>query len=277
MPFRPPARVAARRRVTFALVTTPPDQGYDVPGAPHISDRRPFDKSILLQHVLVTRPHPGAAETATRLKARGMVPVVAPVLTIVRRALLPPVNVAATLLSSRNAIAACGPALFGRPAFTVGDATAAAARAAGFRHVASADGDGLALATLVAASLSPDAGTLFLPVAQRQGQALAAALRARGYRVVRRVAYQAVGVPALPPEAEMALRGGQATAALFFSGETSRHFVRLVKAAGLADALRAVEAVSISPRAAVALKELPWRRIHVASKPNQEAMLALLP
>jgi len=63
---------------------------------------------------------------------------------------------------------------------------------------------------------------------------------------------------------------------MFFSGETSRHFVRLLRAAGLVEAVRNVEAVSISERAAVALRPLPWRRISVAAKPNQDAMLALL-
>jgi uroporphyrinogen-III synthase len=63
---------------------------------------------------------------------------------------------------------------------------------------------------------------------------------------------------------------------MFFSGETSRHFVRLLRAAHLVAAIRDAEAVSISERAAVALRPLPWRRIHVAAMPNQDAMLALL-
>jgi uroporphyrinogen-III synthase len=63
---------------------------------------------------------------------------------------------------------------------------------------------------------------------------------------------------------------------MFFSGDTARHFVRLLRATTLSDAVRDIEAVSISERAAVALRHLPWRRISVAAKPNQEAMLALL-
>jgi uroporphyrinogen-III synthase len=63
---------------------------------------------------------------------------------------------------------------------------------------------------------------------------------------------------------------------MFFSGDTARHFVRLLRAAESGEAVRDVEAVSISERAAVALRALPWRRICVAAKPNQDAMLALL-
>jgi uroporphyrinogen-III synthase len=63
---------------------------------------------------------------------------------------------------------------------------------------------------------------------------------------------------------------------MFFSGDTSRHFVHLLSAAGLVDAVANVEAVSISERAAVALRTLHWRRIRIAARPNQDAMLALL-
>jgi hypothetical protein len=37
-----------------------------------------------------------------------------------------------------------------------------------------------------------------------------------------------------------------------------------------------VDALAIGQAAAVALQALPWRRICVAARPNQDAMLALL-
>ena len=94
--------------------------------------------------------------------------------------------------------------------------------------------------------------------------------------MLRRIAYQTAGVPVLPKIAEIQLTQGLLMAATFFSGETSRHFVRLIQAAGLAGSVSDVEAVSISERAAVPLRVLPWRRISVAAKPNQDAMLVLL-
>jgi uroporphyrinogen-III synthase len=229
-----------------------------------------------LQRVLITRPEPGATQTAARLTALGHVPIVAPVLSIIVRTTNAPGRVAATLLTSRNAIAGCPPFLRDRPVFAVGTATAALAAAAGFTRVFDADGDATALAALVASTLSPANGSLFLPTAQGQGTELAESLRKYGFHVIRRVAYQAAGVPALPDVAATNLRQGQIAAAMFFSGETSRHFVRLLRAADLVDAVRNVKAVSISERAAVALRPLPWRRISVAVKPNQDAMLVLL-
>jgi uroporphyrinogen-III synthase len=229
-----------------------------------------------LKRVLITRPQPGASQTALRLTALGIFPVLSPVLSIVHKTLHVPPHIAATLLTSRNAVAACPPSLHNRPVFAVGSATAAQATEAGFTHVSNADGDAHALARLVADTLSPAGGSLFLPVAEGQGSELTTSLRKHGFRIVRRVAYRAEGVSSLSDAAVVALREGQLTHAMFFSGETSRHFVHLIRTAGLVEAVRDVEAVSISQGAAVALRPLPWRRISVAAKPNQDAMLVLL-
>ncbi len=187
-----------------------------------------------------------------------------------------PGNAAASVLTSRNAVPACPESCFGLPAFTVGSATAASARAAGFRHVIDADADAAALPALIQATLPPGRHTLFLPTGRRQGHDLAAALRQRGYRVIRRVAYDAASVAALPHQAAAHLKHQDLAAALFFSTETAHTFVRLVRQAGLADSVADVAAVSISERTAVALRSLTWRRIVVADKPNQDAMLVLL-
>jgi uroporphyrinogen-III synthase len=229
-----------------------------------------------LKRVLITRPEPGATETAARLTALGFFPIVAPVLLITSRNVRPPGRPAATVVTSRNAVQVCPPSVHGHPLFAVGTATATRATEAGFSRVFNADGDATALAGLIAEKISPAEGTLFLPVAQGQGGVLAASLRLRGFRVLRRIAYDAASVDTLPQAAAIYLRQGQVAAAMFFSGETSRHFVRLVRAAELVEALRDVEAVSISERAAMALRPLPWRRVSVAAKPNQDAMLALL-
>jgi uroporphyrinogen-III synthase len=229
-----------------------------------------------LKRVLITRPEPGATETADWLTALGFAPVIAPVLSINARDVHAPKNVTATLLTSRNAVAACPAFLHDRPVFTVGTSTASCAANAGFTRVVNADGDAAALATLIAGKLSPADGSLFLPTGQGQGAELAVSLRRLGFHVVRRVVYQANRIPTLPEAAQIHLRRRQLAVAMFFSGETSRHFVRLVHAAGLAESVNDVEAVSISERAAVPLRLLNWRRISVAAKPNQAAMLVLL-
>ena len=185
-------------------------------------------------------------------------------------------QVAATVLTSRNAVPACPSACFDRPVFTVGSATAACAWARGFQRVIDADADALVLPALIARTIGPNRQTLFLPTARRQGFELARALRQQGFRVMRRVAYDSIAVDTLPRDTAAHLRQEDIMAALFFSTESARTFVRLVQAAGLAGSVADVTAVSISERSAMPLRTLPWRRISVAAKPNQDAMLVLL-
>lgn len=227
--------------------------------------------------VLITRPEPGASQTADRVLAIGLIPVLAPVLTVTALPQrLPDSPLSAILLTSGNAVNAFAPKFHPIPVFTVGDRTAERARAHGFTNVTSAGADATALIDLVARILRPDAGTLLLASGRGQGMALAADLRGRGYRVIRRAVYAATPVETLPPAAITAIRDGRIASALFFSAETARHCVRLLRAAGLADSTRRMDAFAIGQGAAVALGALPWRRILVAAQPNQDDMLALL-
>jgi uroporphyrinogen-III synthase len=228
--------------------------------------------------ILVTRPQPGALETARRLAALGWRPVAAPCLETARRParLPPPERIQAILVTSGQAVSALPASHHGVRLFSVGDATAARARAAGFADVRSADGDGAALAALVRRSLEPAAGALLLASGARQGLELAGALRAAGFRVIRRVVYAARPAAALPAHALAALAAGEVGAAMFFSAETARAFVRLLPAA-LHGRLKRAEALAIGPGAAEALRHLPWRAVRVAVRPTQDEMFALLP
>jgi uroporphyrinogen-III synthase len=226
--------------------------------------------------ILITRPSPGAEETASRVAGLGLRPVVAPMLSI--RA-LPigrlPKRIDAVLLTSRNGLLGLPPSLHATPLFAVGAATAAAARAHGFATVHSADADGAALRALVRGSMAGPRPVLLLPTARGQGAALAAGLRADGFAVHRRAVYEARPAQSLPAGARAALVDGL-RAALFFSAETARAFVVAVRRAGLIDATRDVDACAIGAAAGVALGTLPWRRVRVAARPTQDDLLALL-
>ena len=227
--------------------------------------------------VLVTRPEPGASDTAARVSAMGMRPIVAPLLEIRPMPIgVPAQRIAAVVLASGNAVDALS--ALGRcvPVLTVGMATAHRARQAGFTNVVSADGDAVALAALVRTRITSSDGPLLLAAGQGQSLALAADLRGSGYRVVRRVAYAAVPVPRLPDAAKAALLDQSVRTVLLFSAATARHFLRLVRRADLLSTLADREAITIGPQAAMALKQVPWARIRVAAKPTQDDMLALL-
>jgi len=227
----------------------------------------------------VTRPEPGAAAAAALLRARGFVPVIAPFLAVSARAAVVPdsLRLQAVLVASGQAVdlLVAPPTLLALPLLAVGDATAARARARGFRTVHSAGGDAAALAAVAARLCDPGGAALLLLCGASQGHGLAAALRGRGFRVLRRVVYAARPVARFPAAATTALASGRTRAVLFLSAETARSFVATLPQA-LVPALAPVDAVAIGGSAAAALHALPWRRVRVARHPTLDGVLALL-
>ncbi len=223
--------------------------------------------------MLITRPVGEAEGMAARIGALGYRPVIAPLLEIQRRGVAMPEGVQAILVTSGNALA--GVPVVGLPVLAVGDATAARARGMGFARVESAGRDAAALAALAVRLLDPRGGALLLASGAGQGLALAADLRARGFRVARRVCYKARAVRQFPHVAREALGAGDLHAALFLSAETAAVFVRLLPPE-LHQNLSSVTALVIGQNAADLLEPLPWLRICRAQNPNLDDVLALI-
>ena len=106
--------------------------------------------------IWVTRAQPGAAATAARLSAIGIVPVVAPLIETIPLKVSPePLHAHDALVFTSAAAVRCVADLSGDrslPVFAVGEATARAARAAGWTTVTDADGDVADLARLLRAA-----------------------------------------------------------------------------------------------------------------------------
>jgi uroporphyrinogen-III synthase len=225
--------------------------------------------------VLVTRPEPGAAETAAKLRALGWQPVLAPALVLSPLPFARPPRAQALLLASRAAARALDP--WDIRVIAVGEATAEEARARGFTRVAAAEGDAAALTEHVAARLRPEDGPLLLAVGRGYSLDLAGALRARGFAVIRRVVYAAAPAPALPDEAALALRDRTIRAALFFSPRSAGATISQLRDAGLVPCLASVEALAISPRVAKTLSGLcAWQDVRAAPRPDQDSLLETL-
>ncbi len=228
---------------------------------------------VRVSDVLITRPQEDATSTAKRIEALGFSPVLAPMMQIQSLAPAIPANVQALLVTSGNALAGLAPTH--TKLLAVGDVTAARARAHGFTDVLSAGRDAAALAELASTQLSPSDGPLLLVCGRGQGGPICADLRARGFRVVRRVTYAAKPVRSFPASAAESLRAGNAHAAVFLSAETAHVFVRLLPAA-LRPKLATVLALAIGKNAAEALKALPWRQVRLARSPTLDDVLAQL-
>ena len=231
---------------------------------------------------LITRPREQATAIADALAARGVEPVLEPLVEIRlspdgAHSVTPLLDGAQALLfTSANGVRAFAAASARRdlPALAVGDATAAAARTAGFADVESAGGSVANLALLVRRRLKPEGGALVHSAAREVAGDLAGALGAAGFEVRRAVLYESVPAQCLSAGTAALLQKGAIGAAIFFSPRTAATFVRLVRAAGLDGACRTIVAVALSPAVAEKL-DVRWRALHVASAPTSAALLAV--
>ena len=221
-----------------------------------------------IRRVWVTRAEPGAARTADRLTALGFTPIVAPLLTLTPLpgaldAAPAPAAVAALALTSPNGVKAFAPLIprfRDHPVFAVGDATAEAARAAGFANVRSASGDIHALARLIAAEAPP--GPLLAPGAREPAGDLPALLPDRP--VQRLPVYAAFETHAPAPEPFDAVmlhspRAARALAANLLRTAASGHI-----------------AICISEAATGPLRPFDFAEIRTAATPDEPGMLSAL-
>ncbi|MEQ1771005.1 MAG: uroporphyrinogen-III synthase [Devosia sp.] len=229
--------------------------------------------------MLVTRPEPDASETAARLAALEIHPVVAPLLKFapLQTSMPPADGFAALAVTSANALRALHdrgelPHYRHLKVFTVGERTAAAARAFGFAEVVSAGGDLEALVELLAdAGL---AGPILYPTARHQSGNLAQALTPWGVMVITAAVYTMEPTSALPPEAGAGLHEGRIAAALFYSRRTAEAFVALT---GWMEksARTGFGALCLSEAVAEPLVDAHFVRIGLADHPSEEAMMSL--
>lgn len=232
--------------------------------------------------VLITRAEPEAARLARVLGARGFQSIIEPLMTIRNRTESMPLaasfldGVQAVLFTSANGARAFAAATARRDldVFAVGDATAAAAREAGFPRVASAGGKVEDLAALVIAQLRPSDGALVHAAGSVTAGDLAGLLGAAGFVLRRAVLYDAIAAERLSEATRAALSRREIAAALFFSPRNAATFVRL--AAGMESDCASIVAVALSPAVAASLAPLPWRRVALAASPNEPALLAAL-
>jgi uroporphyrinogen-III synthase len=155
--------------------------------------------SSAAQRVWITRAEPGASATAERVAALGHTPLVAPLLRIepIEAPQIDLRGVAALAFTSANGVRAFAAAEPSRAlkVFAVGAGTAAAAKAAGFREVLSADGDVAALARRIAArKLELGDGAVLHPGAAEPAGDLVGDLKAAGVQARALTLYDSVEV-----------------------------------------------------------------------------------
>jgi uroporphyrinogen-III synthase len=231
--------------------------------------------SLLAQGVWITRSEPGASETALRVAALGFRPIVAPLLSV--RPLEVDLAIAdddALAFTSVHAVARVAALTAHRagPVFAVGDATAAAARAAGFSDVRSAGGDVDDLAALIVAA-HPQ-GAVVHPAARETAGDLVGALAAAGVRARKAAVYETVAATVLPPPVEAALKAGALAGALFHSPKAARAAAAILHRK--APLLAAVTAFGLSQACLDPLRATGFKALIEAAAPNDAALLDAL-
>ncbi len=210
--------------------------------------------------VLVTRPEPAAFRTAAALDAAGFVPVLASLMD--HEALdwtLPAGLPQAVMITSAAGARLAGPAaapLHHLPALCVGEATAAAARRAGFAHATALGGD-------VAALLAAAAADGFLQLLHLAGEDRTPVEVPVGIAITVRTIYRARLLPLADP--------GPVAAVLLYSPRSAAHFAAEWTRLGRAPDLLLA---ALSP--AVLAAAGPWPRTAVAATPDEPSLLAAL-
>ncbi|QXQ06698.1 uroporphyrinogen-III synthase [Sphingosinicellaceae bacterium] len=207
--------------------------------------------------VLVTRPEPAASRTAARLRALGHEVVVAPLL--VPRAVpwsVPRGDWHAVAFTSASAPGFGGAELkplTHLPAYAVGEATAAAAREAGFTDVRPARGDASAVFRLAA-------GDGIARLLHLAGRDRSEATVPPGLTVGLATVYAADLAPSLP--------GFAGDVVLLYSARTAAHFAALFtgdRARVTLAALSLFVAAAAGPG---------WALVVVATEPTEDALFA---
>jgi uroporphyrinogen-III synthase len=210
-----------------------------------------------MRRVIVLRPEPGASETVDRARRRGLDAIAIPLFEIQPLDWVAPAAAAfdGLLLTSANAVRQAGAQLQGLralPAYAVGEATAAAARAAGLRVVETGESgiDGLLRA------IDPRLTLLHLCGEDRIVPAAARRL------------LTAVPVYRASVREEPDLTAAIGGVALVHSPRAGQRFAELI------GERRSIAIVAIGGAAAAAVGD-GWDRIAVADRPSDQALLAL--
>lgn len=224
--------------------------------------------------LLLTRPFESSQRFAQSARAQGWQGgiVIAPLLRIAAQALdrAQIEHAGSWVATSQHAvkILARTTALRDKPLYCVGPRTAQEGRAQGFGHVHQAGGDGAALLGDLLASPPP------APILHLHGAHLAFELGARlcaaGIDAASVVAYDQRACP-LSAAARTLLAGTGAVVVPLFSPRSAQLFVQECQEIGQIGA--DVHVLAISAKAAEALGPRAFASLHVAARPDGEALL----
>lgn len=234
-----------------------------------------------MRRVLVTRPEPGASETAARLVEMGFEPLVLPLTeTVPLHPAISTGSVDAVAVTSPNAIRHAPQSIFdalrGKPVFAVGRRTGDAARAAGLNVVDDEAGDAERLAARMDAAFTvPSHVTVLCGRVRRD--VLETRLLEAGHRPRLIEIYDTL--PLTPTDDEVQARLGDRPVdhVLVYSANGAARLSSLLERPVLQHRFHGACFYCLSSRIAEALRVEAGLEVAVADFPSEDSLLALLP
>jgi uroporphyrinogen-III synthase len=233
-----------------------------------------------MKTVLVTRPQPGATKTAERLLGNGFLPLVLPLTKIVPLPVKTPKGkFDAVAVTSANALRQAPDKVLqpflALPCFVVGEATAAAARARGFETVTTGDRDGGSLAQTVGEELCSGARILYVTGRVRAPD-FEHALRKLGMHFRSLMSYDTVLVSYTTEFLIEFFDKGKIDYSLLYSRWGAEEFLRLISQTEIVHRFDNTLIFCLSSRVANALAGVDKALVHVAGRPDEDALFDLL-
>lgn len=236
------------------------------------------------RHVWVTRPQPGADETAQRLRLLGYAPFVAPLTEIVGLD-LPDNSTALEQCTSLIFTSANGvrhftvrqdlwPRLRALPVFVVGEATAKTARALGFDNVHVGTGDAAALAALVASASSD--GFIGYITGRQRTPTLEHTLSQVTRSLVTIEVYETQKVSRITHDMVSFFEIGKRGAIMLYSGLSAEALLDLISSVDIVQSIKKQQFIAISERVSGLLEPYFPNQTIVAETPDEAGMLAAL-
>ena len=234
-----------------------------------------------MRSVLITRPQPVADEFAERLRREKFYVYTAPMTEYVEidadsedmesyQALIFTSAQAVLIFSERSTVRRL-------PVLAVGDATAAAAKKAGFTTVYSAKGDSGDMVNLIESVVSAlSLKKVLHPCGEDMIDDMPEDISSLGVEVVRMPVYKALFLDSMPENVVQVLKRGAVDAVTVFSARTAENLVKMLQQEDMRGVSEKLEAVCISKRVAAGLRGISWRKIRIARHPDTEEMVEIL-
>ncbi|WP_010299871.1 uroporphyrinogen-III synthase [Candidatus Odyssella thessalonicensis] len=217
-----------------------------------------------MTYVLLTRPQEDCQELAKKL----IVPVISSPLLIVKQTLKQvklPKGVTDLIVTSARVfeMVANIKSMTSTPVWCVGEATAAAAKAAGFETIFQVNRSAHEILEHIVKECPKDSSHFAHICGSVVYVDLADALTKLGYKADKIVIYEVDAAHSLTPEAEKIMRAGLIHQVPFFSLRTAEVFVEIAKKSEWADEIPKITALAHSEAIARCLRQLHWKEVIV--------------